>query len=96
MAGWRLNAAPLLGDGKARRDTRERTCARPRWVGAQDVSFTMWGFGMLEQYGLWLALGCAVLAILYGVISTRWILAQAAGNERVQHIPAAVQEGAGA
>ena len=64
--------------------------------GAQDVSFTMWGFGMLEQYGLWLALGCAVLAILYGVISTRWILAQAAGNERMQQIAAAVQEGAGA
>ncbi|MFA7488873.1 MAG: sodium/proton-translocating pyrophosphatase, partial [Lysobacteraceae bacterium] len=51
---------------------------------------------MLEQYGLWLALGCAVLAILYGVISTRWILAQAAGNERMQQIAAAVQEGAGA
>ena len=51
---------------------------------------------MLEQYGLWLALGCAVLAILYGVISTRWILAQPAGNERMQQIAAAVQEGASA
>ena len=51
---------------------------------------------MLEQYGLWLALGCAVLAILYGVISTRWILAQPAGNERMREIAAAVQEGAGA
>jgi K(+)-stimulated pyrophosphate-energized sodium pump len=51
---------------------------------------------MLEQYGLWLALACAVLAILYGVISTRWILAQPAGNERMQQIAAAVQEGAGA
>ncbi len=51
---------------------------------------------MLEQYGLWLALGCAVLAILYGVISTRWILAQPAGNERMRQIAAAVQEGAGA
>ena len=51
---------------------------------------------MLEQYGLWLALACAVLAILYGVISTRWILAQPAGNERMQQIAAAVQEGASA
>ena len=51
---------------------------------------------MLEQYGLWLALGCAVLAILYGVISTRWILAQPAGNERMRQIAAAVQEGASA
>ncbi len=51
---------------------------------------------MLEQYGLWLALGSAVLAILYGVISTRWILAQPAGNDRMRQIAAAVQEGAGA
>ena len=51
---------------------------------------------MLEQYGLWLALGCAVLAILYGVVSTRWILAQPTGNERMRQIAAAVQEGAGA
>src|SRR5690554_3967092 len=63
---------------------------------SQDVSFTMRGFGMLEQYGLWLALGCAVLAILYGVVSTRWVLAQPTGNERMQQIAAAVQEGAGA
>ncbi len=51
---------------------------------------------MLEQYGLWLALGCAVLAILYGVVSTRWILAQPAGNDRMRQIAAAVQEGASA
>jgi K(+)-stimulated pyrophosphate-energized sodium pump len=49
---------------------------------------------MLEQYGLWLALVCAGLAIVYGIISTRWILAQAAGNERMQQIAAAIQEGA--
>ncbi len=51
---------------------------------------------MLGQYGLWLALGSAVLAILYGIFSTRWILSQPAGNERMQQIAAAVQEGAGA
>jgi K(+)-stimulated pyrophosphate-energized sodium pump len=51
---------------------------------------------MLEQYGLMLALVCAGLAIVYGVVTARWILAQPAGNERMQQIAAAVQEGAGA
>nr|MDQ2702713.1 sodium-translocating pyrophosphatase [Pseudomonadota bacterium] len=49
---------------------------------------------MLQQYGLVLALGCAVIAILYGIISARWISAQPAGNERMQQIAAAIQEGA--
>jgi K(+)-stimulated pyrophosphate-energized sodium pump len=51
---------------------------------------------MLEQYGLMLALVCAGLAIIYGVVTARWVLAQPAGNERMQQIAAAVQEGAGA
>jgi K(+)-stimulated pyrophosphate-energized sodium pump len=49
---------------------------------------------MLEQYGLALALLCAVLAIAYGIISARWILSQPAGNARMQEIAAAIQEGA--
>ncbi len=49
---------------------------------------------MLEHYGLWLALGCAVLAIVYGIVSARWVVAQPSGNARMQEIAAAIQEGA--
>ncbi len=51
---------------------------------------------MFEQYGLTLALACAALAIVYGLVTTRWIMAQPAGNEKMQQIAAAIQEGAGA
>lgn len=49
---------------------------------------------MLERYGLSLALLCAILAILYGIVSARWILRQPAGTARMQEIAAAIQEGA--
>ncbi len=51
---------------------------------------------MFEQYGLQLALACAAIAIIYGLVSARWIIAQPTGNERMQQIAAAIQEGAGA
>jgi len=51
---------------------------------------------MLAQYGLELALACAALAIIYGLYTTGWILKQDAGNDKMQAIAAAVQEGAGA
>ncbi len=49
---------------------------------------------MLVTYGLWIALACAVVAVIYGLWSRAWILAQPAGNERMQEIAAAIQAGA--
>jgi len=51
---------------------------------------------MTTETALWLALGSAILAILYGLVTTKWILGKPAGNEKMQNIAAAVQEGASA
>jgi len=46
--------------------------------------------------GLAFALLCALIAILYGAFSIKWILGKAAGTERMREIAAAIQEGASA
>ena len=49
---------------------------------------------MLEHQGLLLALVCALIAIGYGIFSAQWIMRQPAGNDRMQEIASAIQEGA--
>ena len=44
--------------------------------------------------GLLIALGCAVLALIYGAVSIKWILSKPTGNDRMREISAAIQEGA--
>ncbi|MEQ1662402.1 MAG: sodium-translocating pyrophosphatase [Thiobacillus sp.] len=46
--------------------------------------------------GLLFALIAAVLALLYGIVSIKWILGLPTGNDRMREIAAAVQEGASA
>ena len=40
------------------------------------------------------AIGCGLIAILYGLITSRQVLAASPGNEKMQDIAAAIQEGA--
>ncbi|HEY5993037.1 MAG TPA: sodium-translocating pyrophosphatase [Gallionellaceae bacterium] len=46
--------------------------------------------------GLWLTLFCAIAAIVFGIVSIRWIVSLPTGNDRMREIAAAIQEGASA
>jgi K(+)-stimulated pyrophosphate-energized sodium pump len=48
----------------------------------------------LTDYGVVVALVCAAAAVLYGALVTRRLLTRSPGNERMQEISGAVQEGA--
>src|SRR5947209_19499815 len=43
---------------------------------------------------VYIAIGCGLLAVLYGIFTSMQVLKAPAGNERMQSIAAAVQEGA--
>lgn len=45
---------------------------------------------------IWLALGAGVLSIIYGGILIAWIMRKSAGNEKMQEIALAIQQGAAA
>ncbi|HUD42488.1 MAG TPA: sodium-translocating pyrophosphatase [Dokdonella sp.] len=49
---------------------------------------------LLQQHGILFSLICALIALIYGVWSIRWVLAKPAGNERMQEIAKAIQVGA--
>src|SRR5437764_11476460 len=45
---------------------------------------------------LYVAIGCGILALLYGIITNRQVLGMSPGNQRMIEVAAAIQEGAGA
>ncbi|MDH5241991.1 MAG: sodium-translocating pyrophosphatase [Gammaproteobacteria bacterium] len=51
---------------------------------------------MSNEMALWLSIGAGALAVLFGIISTQWIIKQPTGSSRMQEIQAAIQEGANA
>ncbi|MEA2448208.1 MAG: K(+)-stimulated pyrophosphate-energized sodium pump, partial [Thermoleophilaceae bacterium] len=48
----------------------------------------------LNDWGIVVALVCAGAAVVYGALTSRWLLSKSPGNERMQEISKAVQEGA--
>src|ERR1700694_5190759 len=50
----------------------------------------------MTTWGLVIALACAIIAVIYGGITSKAILALPSGNDRMQEIAAAIQQGASA
>jgi K(+)-stimulated pyrophosphate-energized sodium pump len=50
----------------------------------------------MEQNAVMIALGSGVLAVLFGIYLIMWTLKQPAGNEKMQQIASAIQQGASA
>ncbi len=50
----------------------------------------------IENAGVYFAVGASVLAIAWGLLLVRWILARPAGNKKMQEIADAIQQGASA
>ncbi len=51
---------------------------------------------MLSNMALPISIGAGLIALIYGAFSISWILNKSAGNERMQEIAGAIQEGASA
>src|SRR4249920_3154972 len=67
-------------------------CQRTRFHHAKKLQGGFMSLGA----GLAIALACALAAVIYGVVSIKWVLAKPAGSERMQTIAAAIQQGANA
>ena len=45
---------------------------------------------------LYVAIACGIIAVLYGIVTSRQVLGMSAGNQRMIEASAAIQEGAAA